>query len=32
MQKELERMRDIGEAWFSLGEDERARHRAEFNK
>ena len=32
MQKELERVRDIGEAWFSLSEEERARHRAEFCK
>ena len=31
MQKELERVRDIGEAWFSLNEEERARHRAEFS-
>ena len=31
MQRELERMRDIAESWFSLGEEARAKHRAEFN-
>ncbi len=32
MQKALERVRDIAEAWFSLTEDARAVHRAEFSK
>jgi lysophospholipid acyltransferase (LPLAT)-like uncharacterized protein len=32
MQRELERVRDIAESWFSLREEERARHRAEFNR
>jgi len=32
MQKELERVRDIAEGWFSLSEEERTRHRAEFGK
>lgn len=32
MQRELERVRDIAEAWFSLSEEERARHRAEFDR
>jgi lysophospholipid acyltransferase (LPLAT)-like uncharacterized protein len=31
MQKELERVRDIAESWFSLTEDERNRHRAEID-
>jgi len=30
MQKELERLRDIAEGWFSFTEDERNRHRAEI--
>jgi len=30
MQKELERVRDIAESWFSLSEAERDRHRAQF--
>jgi lysophospholipid acyltransferase (LPLAT)-like uncharacterized protein len=30
MQKELERVRDIAEGWFSLSEEERNRHRAEI--
>jgi lysophospholipid acyltransferase (LPLAT)-like uncharacterized protein len=32
MQRELERVRDIAESWFSLSEEERAKHRAEFEK
>jgi lysophospholipid acyltransferase (LPLAT)-like uncharacterized protein len=32
MQKELERVRDIAEAWFSLSDTEREKHRAEFGK
>jgi len=32
MQKELERVKDIAEDWFSLGEDERQTYRAEFSK
>ena len=32
MQKALERVRDIAEAWFSLTEEARAAHRAEFSK
>jgi len=32
MQKELERVRDIAEAWFALAETERDRYRAEFGK
>ncbi len=32
MQRELERVRDIAEAWYSLSETERARHRTEFNR
>ena len=32
MQRELERVRDIAENWFSLGEAERAQHREEFNR
>jgi lysophospholipid acyltransferase (LPLAT)-like uncharacterized protein len=31
MQRELERVRDIGEAWFTLSEDERQRHRTQFS-
>jgi lysophospholipid acyltransferase (LPLAT)-like uncharacterized protein len=31
MQKELEHVRDIAEAWFSLSEEERKKHRAEFS-
>ena len=30
MQRELERVRDIAEAWFSLTKAEREAHRAEF--
>src|SRR5882757_4159556 len=30
MQKELERVRDIAEGWFSFSEDEREKYRAEF--
>jgi len=32
MQKELERVRDIAEAWFSLSEADRDRHRSELGK
>jgi lysophospholipid acyltransferase (LPLAT)-like uncharacterized protein len=32
MQRELERVRDIAEGWFTLSEEVRARHRAEFNQ
>lgn len=32
MQRELERVRDIAEGWFSLSEEERNRYRAEFGK
>jgi lysophospholipid acyltransferase (LPLAT)-like uncharacterized protein len=32
MQRELERVRDIAESWFSLTDDVRATHRAEFLK
>jgi lysophospholipid acyltransferase (LPLAT)-like uncharacterized protein len=32
MQKELERVRDIAEAWFSLSEADRDRHRTELGK
>jgi hypothetical protein len=32
MQKELERVRDIAESWFSLSDEARAEHRAEFNR
>ncbi len=32
MQGELERVRDIAESWFTLSEEERARHRAEFDR
>jgi lysophospholipid acyltransferase (LPLAT)-like uncharacterized protein len=30
MQRALERVRDIAESWFSLTDEERERHRAEF--
>jgi len=30
MQKELERVRDVAEAWFKQSDEERERHRAEF--
>jgi molybdenum-dependent DNA-binding transcriptional regulator ModE len=32
MQRELERVRDIAESWFSLNQEERTKHRAEFEK
>jgi len=32
MQKELERVRDVAESWFSLSESERQKYRAEFSK
>jgi hypothetical protein len=32
MQKELERVRDIAEAWFSMSEAERDRYRADIGK
>jgi lysophospholipid acyltransferase (LPLAT)-like uncharacterized protein len=32
MQSELERVRDIAEGWFSLSEEERAKHRVEFGQ
>jgi hypothetical protein len=32
MQRELERVRDIAEGWFSLSEAERQRLREEFSK
>jgi len=32
MQKELERVRDVAEAWFTQSDEERERHRAEFQK
>jgi lysophospholipid acyltransferase (LPLAT)-like uncharacterized protein len=32
MQRELERVRDIAESWFSLNEAERERHRAAFSR
>ena len=32
MQRELERVRDIAESWFSLSGDVRAKHRIEFNQ
>jgi len=32
MQKELERVRDVAESWFSLSESERQEYRAEFSK
>jgi hypothetical protein len=31
MQRELERVRDIAESWFSLRDSEREKHRAEFS-
>jgi len=32
MQRELERVRDIAEGWFVLGEAEREKYRTEFEK
>ncbi len=32
MQKELERVRDVAEVWFTQSDEERERHRAEFQK
>ena len=32
MQKELERVRDVAESWFSLSESQRQKYRAEFSK
>jgi lysophospholipid acyltransferase (LPLAT)-like uncharacterized protein len=32
MQRELERVRDIAEAWFTLSDAEREKHRTEFQK
>jgi len=32
MQRELERVRDIAEGWFSLNEEARAQHRAAFKQ
>jgi lysophospholipid acyltransferase (LPLAT)-like uncharacterized protein len=32
MQRELERVRDIAESWYLLSEEERVKHRAEFEK
>jgi len=32
MQKELERVRDVAEAWFTQSDEERERHREEFQK
>jgi len=32
MQRELERVRDIAESWFSLSDAEREKHRAEFSR
>jgi lysophospholipid acyltransferase (LPLAT)-like uncharacterized protein len=32
MQKELERVRDIAEGWFSLSDSERQKYRAEISK
>jgi hypothetical protein len=32
MQRELERVRDIAESWFSLDESDRQNFRAEFSK
>jgi len=32
MQKELERVRDIAESWFSLSESDRERHRTAIGK
>jgi len=31
MQRELERVRDIAEGWFSLREEDRGKLRAQFN-
>jgi hypothetical protein len=32
MQRELERVRDIAESWFSVGDAEREKQRAEFSR
>jgi hypothetical protein len=32
MQRELERVRDIAESWFSLSDAEREKHRTEFSR
>jgi lysophospholipid acyltransferase (LPLAT)-like uncharacterized protein len=32
MQRELERVRDLAESWFTLTEEQRNRHRAEFSR
>jgi hypothetical protein len=32
MQRELERVRDIAESWFSHTEADRQKHRADFSK
>ena len=32
MQRELERVRDVAEGWYSLTDEERAKHRAEFSQ
>jgi hypothetical protein len=32
MQRELERVRDIAEGWYSLTEEARAKHRAAFGQ
>ena len=32
MQRELERVRDVAEGWYSMSEAEREKHRAEFNE
>jgi hypothetical protein len=32
MQRELERVRDIAESWFSFSDAEREKHRAEFSR
>jgi len=32
MQRELERVRDIAESWYSLSDGKREGHRAEFNR
>ena len=32
MQRELERVRDLAESWFSLSQEARARHQAQFNR
>jgi hypothetical protein len=32
MQKELERVRDIAEGWFSFTDEEREKYRAEFGR